>query len=183
MARSPWRSGWPSARSGCGANASREIAWPGWTTGPTTRGRGSTRPRSRPSCWCWPARSRPIWAGPARPTGPSWTWRGTWASTRSWGWGRRARAPSGSSSGATSCDWTVFDSWMAERDPGFLEQAVGIIELLLGPPAPGRPARREFEYVRDGTVDLLAAFRVSDGQVTGLVRAQHRSREFCELLD
>jgi len=98
---------------------------------------------------------------------------------------------------------------MAERDPGFLEQAVGIIELLLGPPedgplfcadekpgigvrqptapdqppAPGRPARREFEYVRAGTVDLLAAFRVSDGQVTGLVRAQHRSREFCELLD
>ena len=98
---------------------------------------------------------------------------------------------------------------MDERDPDFVPKAVGIIELLLDPPpdgplfcvdekpgigvrrptapdqppAPGRPARREFEYVRDGTVDLLAAFRVSDGQVSGLVRRQHRSREFCELLD
>jgi transposase len=98
---------------------------------------------------------------------------------------------------------------MQERDPDFLDKAVGIIELLLAPPtdgplfcadekpgigvreptapdqppAPGRPARREFEYVRHGTVDLLAAFRVSDGRVSGLVRARHRSREFCELLD
>lgn len=98
---------------------------------------------------------------------------------------------------------------MEERDPHFLEKAVEIIELLLDPPtdgplfcvdekpgigvreptapdqppAPKRPARREFEYVRHGTVDLLAAFRVSDGQVTGIVRAQHRSREFCALLD
>ena len=51
-----------------------------------------------------------------------------------------------------------------------------------GPPAPGRPARREFEYVRNGTVDLLAGFRVNDGQVCGLVRLQHRSCECCELL-
>ena len=98
---------------------------------------------------------------------------------------------------------------MEERDPNFLEKAVGIIELLLDPPADGplfcvdekpgigvreptapdqppapeRPARREFEYVRHGTVDLLAAFRVADGRVTGIVRARHRSREFCELLD
>ncbi len=50
------------------------------------------------------------------------------------------------------------------------------------PPARSRPARREFEYVRHGTVDLLAGFRVNDGQVRGLVRLQHRSREFCELL-
>jgi transposase len=97
---------------------------------------------------------------------------------------------------------------MNDRDPEFVEKAVAIIELLLTPPedgplvcvdektgigvreptapdqppAPGRPARREFEYVRHGTVDLLAAFRVSDGQVSGIVRRQHRSREFCELL-
>jgi transposase len=51
------------------------------------------------------------------------------------------------------------------------------------PPARPRPARREFEYVRRGTVDLLAGFRVHDGQVCGLVRLQHRSREFCELLE
>jgi hypothetical protein len=31
-------------------------------------------------------------------------------------------------------------------------------------------------------VDLLAGFRVNDGQVCGPVRLQHRSREFCELL-
>ena len=47
-------------------------------------------------------------------------------------------------------------------------------------PARTRPARREFEYVRNGTVDLLAGFRVNDGQVYGLVRLKHRSREFCE---
>ena len=45
-----------------------------------------------------------------------------------------------------------------------------------------RPARREFEYKRNGTVDLLAGFRVNDGQVCGMVRLKHRSREFCELL-
>jgi hypothetical protein len=98
---------------------------------------------------------------------------------------------------------------MDERDPDFVPKAVGIIELLLDPPAdgplfcvdekpgigvraptapdrppaPGQVARREFEYVRDGTIDLLAAFRVDDGQVRGLVRRQHRTREFCELLD
>ena len=36
--------------------------------------------------------------------------------------------------------------------------------------------------MRNGTVDLLAGFRVNDGQVYGMVRLQHRSREFCELL-
>lgn len=97
---------------------------------------------------------------------------------------------------------------MNDRDPEFVAKAVAIIELLLRPPAdgplfcadektgigvreptapdqppaPGRPARREFEYTRHGTVDLLAAFRVTDGQVMGIVRSQHRSTEFCELL-
>src|SRR5262249_27389638 len=51
------------------------------------------------------------------------------------------------------------------------------------PAAPGRPARREFEYVRRGTVDLLAGFRVADGRVLGVGRRQHRSREVCALLD
>jgi hypothetical protein len=97
---------------------------------------------------------------------------------------------------------------MNDRDPDFAPKAVAIIELLLSPPTdgplfcvdekpgigvrqptapdqpprPGRAARREFEYVRHGTVDRLAGFRVDDGQVLGLVRFQHRSREFCELL-
>ena len=98
---------------------------------------------------------------------------------------------------------------MNDRDPLFAEKAVVIIELLLRPPtdgplfcvdektgigvrmptapdqraAPGRPVRREFEYVRNGTVDLLAGFRVNDGRVCGVVRPRHRSREFCELLE
>ena len=97
---------------------------------------------------------------------------------------------------------------MNDRDPEFATKAVAIIELLLNPPtdgplfcvdekpgigvraptapdqpaAPGRAARREFEYKRNGTVDLLAGFRVNDGQVCGMVRLKHRSREFCELL-
>ena len=97
---------------------------------------------------------------------------------------------------------------MNERDPEFATKAVAVIELLLSPPTdgplfcvdekpgigvrqptapdqpagPGRVARREFEYQRHGTVDLLAGFRVNDGQVCGMVRLKHRSREFCELL-
>ena len=98
---------------------------------------------------------------------------------------------------------------MEERDPQFVEKAVAIIELELTPPtdgptfcvdektgigvrepaapsqpvAPKRPARREFEYVRHGTADLLAAFCVNTGAVTGIVRRRHRSSEFIELLD
>src|SRR5437016_439755 len=82
---------------------------------------------------------------------------------------------------------------MNDRDPEFATKAVAIVELLLSPPtdgplfcvdekpgigvrrptapdqppAPRRPARREFDYVRNGTVDLLAGFRVNDGQVCG----------------
>lgn len=33
------------------------------------------------------------------------------------------------------------------------------------PAAPGRPARREFEYVRNGTVSIIAALQVATGQV------------------
>ncbi len=97
---------------------------------------------------------------------------------------------------------------MAERDPDFVAKAIPIIELQLEPPtdgplfcvdeqtgigvrepaapsqpvAPGRPARREFEYVRHGTAALLAAFCVLTGVVHGLVRQRHRSAEFIELL-
>lgn len=97
---------------------------------------------------------------------------------------------------------------MEERDPEFVAKAVEIIELQLNPPtdgplfgvdektgigirapaapsqpvAPGRPARREFEYVRNGTAALLAAFCVLTGIVHGIVRQRHRSAEFIELL-
>jgi len=107
-----------------------------------------------------------------------------------------------------TCAWTAFDSWMEERDPDFVPKAVEIIELELHPPsdgptfcvdektgigvrcprapsqpvAPGRPTRREFEYVRHGTAALLAAFAVPTGTVRGLVRQRHRAAEFIELL-
>lgn len=97
---------------------------------------------------------------------------------------------------------------MAERDPDFVPKAVAIMELQLHPPAdgplfnvdektgigvrtptapdqpaaPGRAARREFEYARHGTASLLAAFHAQTGQVCGLVRRRHRSAEFIELL-
>ena len=87
--------------------------------------------------------------------------------------------------------WTAFDSWMEERDPDFVPKAVEIIDLQLHPPtdgptfcvdektgigvrtpaalsqpaAPGRPARREFEYVRHGTLSLICNFEVASGQV------------------
>jgi len=97
---------------------------------------------------------------------------------------------------------------MEERDPDFVAKAVEVIGLQLDPPtdgptfcvdektgigvrtpaaprqpvAPGRPARREFEYVRHGTAALLAAFCVLTGTVHGIVRQRHRSCEFIELL-
>jgi len=97
---------------------------------------------------------------------------------------------------------------MEERDPDFVSKAVEVIEVHLQPPpdgptfcvdektgigvrtpcapsqpaAPGQPARREFEYVRHGTADLLAAFEVQTGTVRGIIRRQHRSAEFIELL-
>jgi transposase len=97
---------------------------------------------------------------------------------------------------------------MEERDPDFVPKAVEVIAVQLQPPpdgptfcvaektgigvrtpcalsqppAPGQPARREFEYVRHDTADLLAAFEVQTGTVRGLVRRQHRSAEFIALL-
>jgi transposase len=97
---------------------------------------------------------------------------------------------------------------MDERDPQFVEKAVEIIALELQPPAdgptflvdektgigvhtptapsqaaaPDQPARREFEYVRHGTADLLAALALRTGLVYGIVRPRHRSAEFIELL-
>jgi transposase len=97
---------------------------------------------------------------------------------------------------------------MEDRDPDFVPKAVEVIELELHPPtdgplfcvdektgigvrcprassqpvAPGRPARREFEYVRHGTAAVLAAFEVQTGTVRALVRQRHRSAEFIALL-
>src|SRR6266849_5731977 len=53
------------------------------------------------------------------------------------GLGIPARAPSASSSSGTRFAWTVFDTWMNDRDPEFATKAVAVIELLLSPPTDG----------------------------------------------
>lgn len=81
--------------------------------------------------------------------------------------------------------------WLHSPDPEFREKATEICELYLHPPdgavvisidektgmqaierkhpdepaRPGRPVRREFEYVRHGTQSLIAGFDVREGKV------------------
>jgi transposase len=52
------------------------------------------------------------------------------------------------------------------------------------PPVPGKYAAigRDHEYIRHGTLSLLAGIDLSSGEVLGLVRARHRSTEFIEFL-
>lgn len=52
------------------------------------------------------------------------------------------------------------------------------------PPVPGKhPAvGRDYEYVRHGTLSLLAGIDLLSGEVLGLVRKRHRSAEFIEFL-
>jgi transposase len=46
------------------------------------------------------------------------------------------------------------------------------------PPRPGLVERREFEYLRHGTVDLFAAFDVGTGKVFAQCYQRHTTREF-----
>jgi transposase len=52
------------------------------------------------------------------------------------------------------------------------------------PPVPGRHSLvgRDHEYVRHGTLSLLAGIDLLSGEVLGLVRKRHRSAEFIEFL-
>lgn len=52
------------------------------------------------------------------------------------------------------------------------------------PPVPGRYSSvgRDYEYVRHGTLSLLAGIDLLSGEVLGLVRKRHRSAEFIEFL-
>jgi transposase len=68
-----------------------------------------------------------------------------------------------------------------DEKPGI--QAIG----TTGPDLPPVPSlhqthTREFEYVRFGTLSLLAGIDLSTGYVHGLVTERHRSREFIEFL-
>jgi transposase len=52
------------------------------------------------------------------------------------------------------------------------------------PPVPGKHATigRDHEYIRHGTLSLLAGIDLLSGEVLGLVRPRHRSTEFIEFL-
>ena len=52
------------------------------------------------------------------------------------------------------------------------------------PPEPGKHSAvgRDYEYVRHGTLSLLAGIDLVSGEVLGLVRKRHRSAEFIEFL-
>jgi len=50
-------------------------------------------------------------------------------------------------------------------------------------PGPGRPRRREFEYVRHGTASLLAAMDVHSGTVLARPIERNNSATFCAFLD
>ncbi len=89
----------------------------------------------------------------------------------------------------------LLEQWvMSELGPGFDAQAAEVCGLYLSPPegalvvsidektgiqakaptrpdrqaAPGKPARREHEYVRNGTQNLFACLRVHSGEVSGM---------------
>ena len=103
--------------------------------------------------------------------------------------------------------WQV-ESWMTSHDPDFWEKAGDVCGLYLDPPVnavvwsvdektgmqakarinptlpavPGIPARREFEYERNGTAVLFAALNVHEGDVAGWVTDSTCSDNFVTFL-
>lgn len=98
--------------------------------------------------------------------------------------------------------------WLHSKDPQFRAKIAAIVPLYLHHAAevvlcidektsiqaleraspdqraaPGRAGRREFEYVRHGTLTLFAAREVHSGQVTGWCQPQRRRVEFLAFLD
>jgi transposase len=51
------------------------------------------------------------------------------------------------------------------------------------PMRPGQPVRREFEYIRHGTITLMGAFDVRRGKLFGFVSKDHNGDTFVDLLD
>jgi hypothetical protein len=51
------------------------------------------------------------------------------------------------------------------------------------PMRPGQPVRREFEYIRHGTLTLMGAFDVRAGKLFGFVSEDHDALTFVDLLD
>lgn len=51
------------------------------------------------------------------------------------------------------------------------------------PMQPGMPVRREFEYIRHGTLALMGAFDVRRGKLFGFISEEHNGLTFVDLLD
>jgi transposase len=103
--------------------------------------------------------------------------------------------------------WQV-ESWMTSHDPEFWEKAADVCGLYLNPPEnalvwsvdeksgmqatsrvnptrpaiSGIPARKEFEYRRNGTAVLFAGLDVHQGTVAGWVTDSTRSENFVSFL-
>lgn len=100
-------------------------------------------------------------------------------------------------------------SWLTSIDPEFETKQAEVCGLYLNPPEgaivvsidektsvqakepiraeipikPGKPARREFEYKRHGTVALLAALLVHTGEVKGNIYERNSRVEFLDFLE
>ena len=102
------------------------------------------------------------------------------------------------------------EQWvMSELGPEFDAQAAEVCGLYLDPPenaivisvdektsitarqparpdtlpAPGRPARRDSEYIRNGTTNLFAALRVHSGEVSGMTAPTRNRWDFLAFLE
>lgn len=96
--------------------------------------------------------------------------------------------------------------WCFSNDPEYEQKKADVVGLYLNPPKnafvicideksciqaisrkmrqmkQGHPEQRNHEYVRNGTIDLFAAFRVHDGKVIGAIEQRHRAIEFLKFM-
>lgn len=101
------------------------------------------------------------------------------------------------------------ERYMASNDPDFESKAADVIGLYMNPPqnaavfcvdektaiqaldrrdprlplSPGRAERHGFEYKRNGTLSLFAAFDTKTGEVLGKTAKRHTSAEFVAFLE
>jgi transposase len=68
-----------------------------------------------------------------------------------------------------------------DEKPG-IQALGGTVEDFTPIPGKYRTVQRDYEYVRHGTVSLLAGIDLHDGTVTALVRDSHKSSDFIEFL-
>lgn len=68
-----------------------------------------------------------------------------------------------------------------DEKPG-IQALGGTVEDFRPIPGKYRTVQRDYEYVRHGTVSLLAGIDLHDGTVTALVRDSHKSIDFIEFL-